>query len=64
MPQPIVDRINALVNKAYEDPEVRGRFKALGLDATGGTQAKVAAMLKRESATWEQVARENGIEPQ
>lgn len=64
MPQPIVDRINALVNKAYEDPQVRGRFKALGLDATGGTQTKVAAMLKRESATWEQVARENGIEPQ
>jgi tripartite-type tricarboxylate transporter receptor subunit TctC len=64
MPQPIVDRINGLVNKAYEDPQVRGRFKALGLDATGGTQSKVAAMLKRESVIWEQVARENGIEPQ
>ena len=64
IPDAIVERINGLVNKAYEDPVVRDRFNALGLDATGGPQAKVVAMLKREFATWEQVARDNGIEPQ
>ncbi|MDB5644192.1 MAG: tctC [Hyphomicrobiales bacterium] len=64
MPDAVVDRLNGLVNMAYQDKIVRDRFKALGLDATGGTQAQVAAMLKREAATWEQVARENGIEPQ
>jgi tripartite-type tricarboxylate transporter receptor subunit TctC len=64
MPQPIVDRINSLVNAAYDDKIVRDRFKALGLDATGGPQSKVVAMLNREFATWEQVAKENGIGPQ
>ena len=64
MPQPIVNRINEAVNKAYEDPDVRQKFKALGLEPTGGSPETVAAMLRRESATWEQVARDNRIEPQ
>ena len=64
LPDAIVGRINALVNEAFEDKVVRDRFKALGLTATGGSQASVAAMLKRETETWEQVARDNGIEPQ
>ena len=38
--------------------------KALGLDVTGGTPEQVAAMLRREAATWEQVARDNDIVPQ
>ena len=64
MPKAIVNRINEAVNKAYEDPDVRQKFKALGLEATGGSPETVAAMLRRESATWEQVARDNKIEPQ
>lgn len=64
MPKSVVQRINEAVNKSYDDPEVRQKFKALGLDATGGSPESVAAMLKREAATWEQVARENKIEPQ
>jgi hypothetical protein len=64
MPRSIVARLNEAVNKAYEDPEVRQKFKALGLDPTGGSPETVAAMLRREAATWEQVARDNKIEPQ
>ena len=64
MPQPIVNRINEAVNKAYEDPDVRQKFKALGLEPTGGSPEAVATMLRRESATWETVARDNKIEPQ
>jgi tripartite-type tricarboxylate transporter receptor subunit TctC len=64
MPKAIVNRINEAVNKAYEDPDVRQKFKALGLEATGGSPETVAALLQRESATWEQVARDNKIEPQ
>lgn len=62
MPPAIVDKINATINKAYEDPAVRQKFKALGLDVIGGTPADVAAMLHRESATWEQVAKDNNIQ--
>ena len=64
MPKALVQKLNETVNKAYEDPDVRQKFKALGLEATGGSPEKVAAMLQREAATWEQVARDNKIEPQ
>ena len=64
MPRTIVSRINETVNKAYEDPDVRQKFKALGLEPTGGSPEKVAAMLRREFTTWERVARDNKIEPQ
>ena len=62
MPSPIVDKLNAMINEVYKEPVVRERFKNLGLDLGGGTPAEVAAMLKREAATWERVARENNIE--
>jgi tripartite-type tricarboxylate transporter receptor subunit TctC len=62
MPPSIVNALNAIINKAYEEPEVRRKFKALGLDVTGGSPEAVAAMLARESATWERVARDNNIE--
>ena len=64
MPAPVVDKLKALVNRALEDPEVRAKFKTLGLETTGGSPADVAAMLARETATWRRVAKENGIAPE
>ena len=62
LPAPIVDKLNGMINAVYADPLVRERFNKLGLDAGGGTPQEVAAMLKREAATWERVARDNSIE--
>ena len=62
MPRPIAERLNGMINEIYKDPAVVERFKKLGLDVGGGSPADVAAMMKREAATWERVARENGIE--
>ncbi len=64
MPQNIAQSLNEMFNRALEEASVRAKFKALGLDVTGGTTQSVAAMLARESATWERVARENNIEKQ
>lgn len=61
MPADIVEIINGAVNQAYKNPVVRERFKALGLEATGGTPGEVAQMLARETATWERVARESNL---
>lgn len=62
LPSGVVNWINRTINKSYEDSTVRERFKALGLDVTGGTPEYVAAMLRRETETWERVARENNIQ--
>ena len=62
LPAPVAERLNGMINEIYRDPAVVERFKKLGLDVGGGSPADVAAMMKREAATWERVARENGIE--
>ena len=62
MPAPIAGTLNKMINTIYEDPDVRERFRKLGVEAGGGTPQDVGAMLKREAATWERVARENNIE--
>jgi hypothetical protein len=62
MPAPIVERLNRIINQAFEDPVARERYKTLGLEFRGGSAQEVADMLRREAATWERVARENKIE--
>ncbi len=57
-PQPIVDRMNAEMNRALQDPVVRARFAQLGFEPAGGTPARFAAMMARETAKWRKVIEE------
>ena len=59
-PRPIVDRINAAINAAMNDPQVKERFKAAGLDAAGGTPEQFAKLIMDESAKWEPVIKRTG----
>lgn len=59
-PRPIVDRINAAINAAMNDPAVRERFKAAGLDPAGGTPEQFAKLMADESAKWEPIIRRTG----
>ncbi len=59
-PRPIVDRINAAINAAMNDAQVKERFKTAGLDAAGGTPEQFARLMADESAKWEPVIRRTG----
>ena len=59
-PRPIVDRINAAINAALNDPSVRERLKAAGLEAAGGTPEQFAQLIADESAKWAPVIRRTG----
>jgi tripartite-type tricarboxylate transporter receptor subunit TctC len=59
-PRPIVDRINSAINAAMNDPQVRERLKAAGLDAAGGTPEQFATLIAQEAAKWEPVIRRTG----
>ena len=61
LPQPIVERINAEVNKALADPAVVERFAQLGFQPAGGSAAEFAAMVRTDSQRWSKVIRDNNI---
>jgi tripartite-type tricarboxylate transporter receptor subunit TctC len=57
MPRPIVDRINAAVNKALADPDVAAREKKLGVEPIGGTPEKYQALVKQQLVLWDSVVK-------
>ena len=59
-PRPIVDRINSAINAAMNDPQVKDRFKAAGLDAAGGTPEQFGKLMADEAAKWAPVIQRTG----
>ena len=60
-PTAIVQRLNAAVNQALQNPEMRERLGALAFDPVGGTPRQFADYVKLEIAKWGKVVREGNI---
>jgi len=66
-PYEIVAKLNAAINEAVRDPQLRELAPTLGfeLDPKGaGTPEHAAEFLKAQFALWETTTKELGIEPQ
>jgi tripartite-type tricarboxylate transporter receptor subunit TctC len=63
-PQPIIDRLNATINKALETPEMKKNLEAQGMIATPGTPQKFGERIRREYDRWIKVVKESGIKPE
>jgi len=59
-PRPIVDRINQALNQALQDPAVRERLKAAGLEAIGGTPEQFTQLIRDESTKWAPIIQRSG----
>jgi tripartite-type tricarboxylate transporter receptor subunit TctC len=59
-PTPIVDRINRAINGALNDPQVRTRLKAAGLEPVGGTPEQFRQRIADESAKWAPLIKATG----
>lgn len=57
----VVQKLNAEVNEAIKQPDVRERLSALGFSAQGGPSAQFADYLKQEVAKWARIVRETGF---
>jgi tripartite-type tricarboxylate transporter receptor subunit TctC len=60
MPRPLVEKINAAVNRAIRSPAFVERFGAIGDEPAGGTPEEFAETIKRDLAKWKDVVERSG----
>lgn len=63
-PQPVVDRLNAEMQRALRAPEVRAKLEEIGGDVRGSKPAEMRNRVVTELNNWTQVIRQAGIERQ
>lgn len=60
VPRPIVDKLNAAVNKALKSPAFLEKFAKFGDEPGGGSPEDFAATIKADSAKWAEVIKRSG----
>jgi tripartite-type tricarboxylate transporter receptor subunit TctC len=60
----LVKLLNATLNKALQDPEVKDKILSQGNEMGGGTPEQFAALIKAEAPRWGKVVRDAKIEPE
>jgi tripartite-type tricarboxylate transporter receptor subunit TctC len=61
VPRPIIDRLNAAINKAMKSPAFLTKFETTGDEPGGGTPEDFAALIKADSAKWGELIARAGI---
>jgi tripartite-type tricarboxylate transporter receptor subunit TctC len=60
-PQAIVNKINADVNEALRDPELRKRLEGLSAEIVGGTPQDTANYMRQEVERWHSIIKSAGV---
>ncbi len=60
-PQAVIDRLNAEVNKAVQNADVRAKLASQGAEPLGGTVAEYAAYLKSEITRFARIVKDAGV---
>jgi len=60
VPRPVVDRLNALINKAIASKSFQDRFAMIGDEPAGGSPEQFAELIRKDSAKWADVIRRSG----
>jgi tripartite-type tricarboxylate transporter receptor subunit TctC len=61
LPQPIVEKLNAALNKAVKSDAFKARIAEIGDDIVGGTPQEFGALIASEYKKWGEVIRKAGI---
>jgi tripartite-type tricarboxylate transporter receptor subunit TctC len=61
LPRPIVDRVNAELNKALKAHDMEEKLAADGVSAAGGTPEQFGAIIKRDIEVWRKVVQTANI---
>jgi tripartite-type tricarboxylate transporter receptor subunit TctC len=60
-PQPVVERLNAEIQKALKSPDVRERLALQGAEPLGSTSQEYGAYVKKELVRWAGVVKATGV---
>ena len=60
-PKPVIDRLNAEIQKALQNPDLRAKLAGQGAEPLGSTPAEYGAYVKKEIARWAQVVKASGV---
>lgn len=64
VPEPILERLNAVAAAALKDPEVVKTLNEQGIDPVGSSRAELAALIRNDKARWAEVIRRANIRPE
>lgn len=59
-PKEIISKLNAEINKAVQNPDLRQRLATLGAEPLGGTSEQYAEYIRTELLRWTKVVRDSG----
>jgi tripartite-type tricarboxylate transporter receptor subunit TctC len=60
VPKPIIEKLNAAINRAISSPAFKERFGAIGDETAGGSPEDFATTIRVDSAKWADVVRRSG----
>ena len=63
-PQPIIDRLNAAINKALQDADIKKNLEGAGMIASGGTPQKFGERIHKDYERWSKLVKDAKISVQ
>lgn len=60
LPRRVLERLNAAVNAAINEPTTKERLAQLGSEGGGGTPEQFGELIRRDSAKWAEVIKRSG----
>src|SRR2546430_3097126 len=63
-PQDVVAKLNAAINAALKQGDVRSRLSGAGIEIQGGTPEQFGEVIKAEIDKWGRIVKEAGIQPE
>jgi tripartite-type tricarboxylate transporter receptor subunit TctC len=64
IPEPIVRRMNAVINRGLQNPQVLERLAPLGAIPMPGTPEDLTALMRAQRANWQTLVRAIGLQPE
>jgi len=62
-PQPVIDRLNAGINKALQDATIKRNLEGAGMIGSGGAPAAFDQRIRKDYEKWSKVAKDVGLKP-